>query len=216
MQLEDFLADLPLLHTWDEGKTWNTGGFHKESFEQLDDFFDNLPENPRIIETGAGNSTLFFLIKNPGRLVTIAPDAELHQRISSFCDQNRIDRSSYEPHIEASQWALPQLAADGDKFDFALIDGSHNWPLVFVDFYYINALLKADSFLMIDDVQLHSVKELSRLLMEQPGFELVCHFQKSAIFKKLWDADLPDFGGQPYILRKSAEYEASGNPFSLT
>jgi predicted O-methyltransferase YrrM len=57
---------------------------------------------------------------------------------------------------------LPKLAADSrnGEFDLALIDGC----LANGDggLFYINSLLKKRGFLMLDDVQLHSVAELHR------------------------------------------------------
>ena len=47
----------------------------------------------------------------------------------------------------------------------ALIDGGHGWPTVFVDFCYMNAMLFRNGILIIDDVQLHSIKELGKLLI---------------------------------------------------
>ena len=96
------------------------------------------------------------------------------------------------------------MVRDNRRFDFALIDGAHGWPLVFVDFCYINAMLGAGALLMLDDIQLHSVKELSNLLHEQPGFSLVADLGKSLIFEKTTDdAYLPEWNQQPYIVRMS-------------
>jgi len=60
---------------------------------------------------------------------------------------------------------LPQLAANSRRFDpfldFALIDGCHGWPTCLVDLEYANTMLKAGGYLLIDDTQLHSVKEMA-------------------------------------------------------
>jgi hypothetical protein len=57
---------------------------------------------------------------------------------------------------------------------------------------------------MIDDVHLHSVGELVNLLREQWGYKVVLDFGKFVVFRKMTDArELPDFGGQPYIMRRS-------------
>ena len=58
-----FVATLPLLHTFDGGKTWNTGGFERQHFEPLAAFFDReLVHRRHVIETGCGNSTIFFCL----------------------------------------------------------------------------------------------------------------------------------------------------------
>ena len=201
MKLNDYLDDMPALHTWDRGKTWNTGGFDRHQLEPIHQLIGNQP-GLSFIETGAGNSTIFFLLHEPSRVCSIAPDAALFDRIDAYCASHGISEDTLERHIEGSQWALPALAASAPLFDFGLIDGDHNWPMVFVDFFYVNYLVRAGGLIMVDDVQLHSVAELSRLLKEQPGYEVALELSKSVIFRKLTDArELPGFGHQPYIVR---------------
>ena len=212
ISLDRYLSDLPLLHTWDNGATWSTGGFNREIFEAIHPF---VTEGARILETGAGNSTIFFLLHKPSRLVSIAPETDLFNRIRSYCDQNSIDRSCAEVVVGRSEWILPRLA--NQQFDFVLLDGCHNWPVVFVDFCYGMAMLRKGGLLMLDDLQLHSVKELARMLNEQPEFSLILQHTKAALFRKNADVrELPEWINQPYIVRKSGEYNSSGDPFFIS
>src|SRR5262249_7985651 len=128
MNINAFFSTVPALHTWDNGLTWNTGGFFAEDLEKLYSFAKaNLTEGASIFETGAGNSTICFLLLAPRRLVSIAPDAELFDRIRSYCDQAEISTNGLEPCVDGSEWVLPKLAQElRDQlpcFDFALIDG---------------------------------------------------------------------------------------------
>src|SRR5215831_1399597 len=100
MILDQYLCDMPLLHTWDNGATWNTGGFYREIFEAINPF---VAEGAEILETGAGNSTIFFLLHAPRRLVSIAPDRALFQRIHTYCDRHGINRSQAEAYIDRSE-----------------------------------------------------------------------------------------------------------------
>jgi hypothetical protein len=69
---------------------------------------------------------------------------------------------------------------------------------------YANYALKPARLLMIDDIQLHSVGELARLLTEQPGFELALDLGKSLVFKKATaDRAMPEWNEQPYVVRRS-------------
>lgn len=170
---------------------------------------NNLPKNPKIIETGAGNSTLCFL-QVPASVVSIAPDPELFERIRAYCDRMEIPIGGLSPVVEGSEWALPRMAKDGmsnePSADFALIDGCHNWPMVMVDFCYLNYLVKKGGFIMLDDIQLHSVKELARLLSaDTENYKMVCDVHgKSLIFEKKTDRRLePEWGLQPYIRMRS-------------
>jgi predicted O-methyltransferase YrrM len=218
---EDYLRDMPLLHSWDGGITWNAGGFGRDDLEKLYHFLQGrLPAAPIILETGAGNSTIMMLFLSPAKLITIAPDAKLFERIRHFCQNNGISHGALEEHVDGSQWVLPRLAED-NRFadpilDFALIDGSHGWPTCFVDLEYTNSLLKQGGYLWIDDIQLHAVKEMARFLAEQPNFTLVLDMRKSLVFRKLSaERHLGDWVGQPYIVRRSTDYSQFPNPFAL-
>ncbi|BCP55314.1 hypothetical protein K32_39310 [Kaistia sp. 32K] len=197
---------LPNLHTWDDGATWNTGGFNREHLEKVIQIITQRFPTARIIETGAGNSTISFLFCGPSKLVSICPEPDLFGRIKEYCASKTLDDSAWEPIEGFSETVLPDLAKDtANLFDFALIDGHHGWPLVFVDFCYLNQMLRQGGLLMIDDIQLHSVRELANLLREQPGFTLAADLGKALIFEKTTsDRGLPEWNGQPYIVRNSA------------
>jgi predicted O-methyltransferase YrrM len=221
MLFEEYLRDIPLLHSWDGGVTWTTGGFEREHLETLYDFLrKRLPAGPVLLETGAGNSTITMLFLQPARLISIAPNAPLFERIREYCQKKKISDTALEAHIDGSQWVLPRLAAENrasDPFiDFALIDGCHGWPTAFVDLEYINSMLKRGGHLMIDDVQLHGEKEMARLLSEHPAYSIVLDLGKSLVFQKLTDdRHLDEWTAQPYIVRRTNQYARWPNPFVL-
>lgn len=95
------------------------------------------------------------------KLISIAPEAALRDRITDFCEINGINRAPLEFFVDRSETRLPLFLAERTKLDLALIDGCHGWPSVFVDFCYLNAMLKKDGLMIVDDVQLHSVGELA-------------------------------------------------------
>lgn len=222
MSFEEYLKNIPLLHSFDQGATWNTGGFNRPDFEKLHDFLrDRLPRKPVFLETGAGNSTIALLFLQPARLISIAPDAQLFERINGFCERNRISVTALESYIDGSQWVLPRLAIDNRAsdpiLDFALIDGCHGWPTAFVDLEYINSMLREGGFLMIDDVHLHAEKEMARLLAEHNAYSLVLDLGKSLVFRKMTTArHLGEWVDQPYIVRRTDEYFSLWNPFALS
>jgi len=221
MNFDEYLDDLPLFHSWDGGRTWCPGGFAREHLEPLHRFLSQcLPANPVILETGAGNSTVTMLFLKPSRLISIAPDEPLFDRIEDFCVAKGIDASRWERHADGSQWVLPKMAlenrASPPYLDFALIDGSHGWPTAFVDLEYTNLLLKKDGYLLIDDVQLHSCKEMARLLDSLPCYELALDLGKALVFRKTADVDyLGEWNEQPYICQRTQKYGAQINPYAL-
>jgi hypothetical protein len=208
MQIEEYLRDIPLLHSWDGGATWNSGGFNRDHLQCVIDLIQRTFSNARIIETGAGNSTISFMLCSPKELVSICPDQDLFRRIDDFCKKQSIPTAGLVSVLGYSEWELPKIVEKaeslGQSYDFALIDGCHGWPAVFVDFCYINALTRKNSLIMIDDIQLHSVRELTNLLLEQPGYSLEKDLGKALIFRKNSDATkLPGYCAQPYIARNS-------------
>jgi len=204
MNFASFANSPPNLHSWDQGKTWNTGGFSPYHLESIYKFCrQRLPAGPRVIETGAGNSTICFLHLEPTQVISIAPDKALFDRITAYCKSNGISLQPLAMHIDGSEWVLPKLATDSrnGQLDFALIDGCHNWPMVMVDFFYVNSLLRKGGYLMLDDIQLHSVAELYRLISyETDTFRPAANWGKLRIFEKLTsESKFGEWNTQTYI-----------------
>jgi hypothetical protein len=226
MEFESYLANMPPLHSWDQGKTWNSGGFDADHLRRLGNFLaSKLSPGPAILETGAGNSTISFSFLQPSRQVAICPDEALFGRIREYCAEHGISTAHMDLRIGCSEWILPEMAAamrqestyqDAQPFQFALIDGKHNWPTTFVDFFYINFMLRAGSYLMIDDIHLYSVKEMARFLNEEPGFEIALDLGKALVFqKKTDDAEIAEWNESPYILRRTKDHRYRRNLFAL-
>jgi len=219
--IKEFAEDIPKLHNW--GGEWNAGGFWSGALQKLFTLTkEQASDGARVIETGAGASTIAFLLAGARQVTTVAHEPDLFDRIMSFCDDKGVPTGVLQCEIGRSEIRLPQLAAKmeaaGDTVDLALIDGGHGWPTVFVDFCYMNAMLRRDGLMIVDDVQLHSVKELARLLSDHPHFELVGQLasEKTLIFRKLVDHRfLNDFGSQPYIMARTRSDAEAGRKTSL-
>lgn len=208
MDRTEYLNAMPKLHSWDGGKSWNTGGFTRTHMDAFMTHIERVSDRPRIIETGAGNSTIAFTFCNPDKVVTINPDAGVYTRIKDFCAANDISLSRNEMILGRSQWILPRLASEAKTatFDAALLDGDHGWPLAFVDLFYINFLVKSGGLIIVDDIALYSVREMARFLLHQPGFELVEDLGKALVFKKTTARrELERWVEQPYIKDKSPD-----------
>ena len=206
-QLKSLIANPPSLHYWDS--KMNHGGFASNELTELyENLLCKLPPDLHIIETGAGNTSLLFMCLAPLKLFSIIKEQSegLQQRILDYIRDNNFPRRNFELINEHSETALPKIADSGFRADLALIDGGHGWPTVFVDFCYINMMLKKDAYLIIDDNQLYSVRQLSQLLKYQPGWEVTYSSSngKLIIFQKKTDEKfLPDFYEQPYIINSS-------------
>jgi precorrin-6B methylase 2 len=219
--IEQFLAAPPLLHSWDGGNTWNTGGFSRRELEVLIDLVANeVGPGARVLETGAGCSTVAFLLAGAAQVTAIAPDQALFDRICAYCNDKLISILPLISKISLSEDCLPAIVAQMEEVallnDLVLIDGGHGWPTVFVDFCYCFRSLRKGGFLIIDDIQLYSVKELARFLCMDPNVKMVKSLPKTLVFQKLTDRNqLPDFGGQPYIKKKTEDDQSAGAAFKL-
>lgn len=224
LSLEDFAKAPPLLHSWDGGVTWNTGGFHTDQLIALGSLVRARTERfTTFIETGAGCSTIAALLSGADKVISIAPDKELFARIESFCTERGISQRAFDKYCNFSEVALPSIAENlrsQDKWiEIALIDGGHGWPTVFVDFCYLNSVVREGGIIVLDDIQLYSVKELARFLSADANYQFLCRLggsEKTLVFEKKTAARfLPDFGGQKYIMSRTQKDEASGSAFLL-
>ena len=214
MLFEEYLSKMPALHQWASG--WNQGGFDRGSLEKIRSLVNSLPR-ARVIETGSGNSTLTFLFTNAERVVSICPEKPLHNRIKEFAKTNGIGIDRLESVEGWSETILPPMAASpGNTFNFALIDGGHGWPTVFIDFFYLNQMLEKGGILLIDDVNIYSIRELAKLLALQAShLKLMGSVQpngKCLIFEKITDKQrLPDWSELPYVMARNEAIKGRGS-----
>ena len=213
---EVFLENLGKFHSWDDGNSWNSGGFNHTHLSYFISLTESITDC-EVIETGSGNSTIAFLLANPKKVDSISPDFELWSRIEDYCKSRHIPTEKLYPIKAKSEWSLPSLALEKNKYDIGLIDGCHGWPTSFVDLYYIYFMLRKNGYLIIDDIQLHSIKEMANLVVsDKEKFELVVNLGKTLVFKKLTDdVELGEWSQQEYIVEKTNEAKKLGNRFAL-
>lgn len=113
------------------------------------------------------------------------------------------DRLVY--HQDFSHNVLPRLHAEGRKYDFIFIDGSHHFDDMFVDFYYANLLLSQNGYILFHDSWMRSTQLVASYIRHNRsnytqipavGLNLIM-FQKSSVRRHpAWD-DFNEF----YTLR---------------
>ena len=87
-----------------------------------------------------------------------------------------ITKPSYE--------VLPELSRqNAASLDFALIDGNHAWPHVFLDYFYISLMLAPGAFLAIDDTNLDAPLGLLRYLQTRSYWSQVSSGDKWVILQ---------------------------------
>jgi predicted O-methyltransferase YrrM len=77
-----------------------------------------------------------------------------------------------EFHEESSELFLPKLVADRRVIDLAFIDGLHRFDQAFVEFYYVNRLLRPGGIVLFDDAARRSVNRVIRHALTYPAYEV--------------------------------------------
>jgi predicted O-methyltransferase YrrM len=156
----------------------------------------------RTLETGAGVSTVLFALKQTYH-TCVVPSSEEIARIQAFCSQHGISTSRLEFVEAASEEALPRL--DPEPLDLVVIDGSHSFPSVFIDWYYTANRLKAGGWLFVDDTHLWTGRILRDFLRAEDAWTLVDEVPfRTAIFRKQRDVQsVRNWVYQPYVVSNS-------------
>jgi predicted O-methyltransferase YrrM len=70
-----------------------------------------------------------------------------------------------EFHEQPSYRCLPELERGGTQLDFAFVDGWHTFDYVFVDFFYIDKMLREGGVVAFDDADWPSIRTVIRYIV---------------------------------------------------
>ncbi|CAN5854237.1 hypothetical protein BH24GEM1_BH24GEM1_00090 [soil metagenome] len=74
---------------------------------------------------------------------------------------------------ERSCDVLPRLYAQGERFDFAFIDGRHLFDSLLVDFFYVDLLLEVGGYVALDDLWMPAVRKVKSFILRNRSYEPV-------------------------------------------
>lgn len=180
------------------------GGPHSYGLSEcvLQFLAENTSNGTITLETGAGLSTILFAL-NGCRHTCIVPDQAQIQRITEFCSRRGIGLSTVTFHSDLSQNVLPRLVGE-ERVDLGLIDGSHSFPVTFIDFFYIALRLKPGGLLIVDNTNIWTGEILRKFLMAESGWTCVEDFPITSVFRKNAEVDLDrSWPDQPYVKRRT-------------
>ena len=182
-------------HGWDDDvrEQW------KLDQPSLELILHHVAPGERTLETGCGYSTIIFAAAG-ARHTAISPFAVEHDRIRGFCTAHGVALDQVRFIEEYSQEALPRLTQD--PLDFVLIDGSHAFPIPFIDWYYACLRLRIGGHLMVDDTHIRTGEILRDFLrVEDERWRLIRDLPSLALFERIGEPLLPpwDWPGQPYL-----------------
>ena len=109
-------------------------------------------------------------------------------RIQAYCRERGVSTERVRFHVEPSELVLPTLPPD--PLDFVLIDGSHSFPQVFIDWFYTQRRLEVGGTMMIDDVHVWTGRVLRDFLLAEPEWTLSTTWSaRTAVFTKVAPTD---------------------------
>jgi hypothetical protein len=194
IDIRELAATAPKLH----GET--THGLVAAALEWI----DQRPRPQRTLETGCGLSTLVFIGRGDEH-VCITPNADEPARVRAYCEEHDLDAGGVTFLIEPSEVVLPSLQVE--PLDLVLIDGSHAFPNVFIDYFYASRLLAVGASLVIDDIHLWTGSVLKDFLLAEPEWALVKEWDgRTVAFRKLQDPRVCDWFDQPFVMQRSTPW----------
>jgi predicted O-methyltransferase YrrM len=166
----------------------------------------------RTLETGTGLSTALFALLGAEH-TAITPDEAEVRRLVAYCARYSIPTNAVRFEIGCSQDVLPALAPR--ELDLVLIDGSHAFPVPFIDWYYCSGHLREGGLMLIDDVQLWTGQVLKDYLATDLGWRHECSPDRAAVFRKVrpFDRDV-SWVHQPFMTARSFAWrDGAWRPF---
>lgn len=154
------------------------------------------------LETGAGISTLIFALKG-AKHISVVPDQGLADRIYEYCLRQGIPTNGLSFEVTRSEDILPRLALP--ELAFVLIDGSHAFPIPFIDWFYAGRKVRDGGVLLVDDIQLLSGSILRDFLLGEPNWTMLYDLSpRSVAFLREGEPYPGDWTAQLYLLLHGA------------
>jgi predicted O-methyltransferase YrrM len=191
-------SDPPRIHTDDAGRVHGDWALAPEALLVIEHV---THPGDRTLETGAGITTALLALLGAEH-TAITPDAAEVRRLQEYCSRHGISTDRVRFHIGYSQDILPALTPG--KLDLVIIDGSHAFPIPFLDWYFSAAHLREGGLVLIDDTQLWTGEVLRDFLSAEAGWQHECTPDRAAVFRKVAPFDRAvSWVHQPYVTQRS-------------
>lgn len=125
---------------------------------------------------GASTLTLLAALKESGgRLISVDPyyNWPTGRKAALHAVYRAGHAGRHEHRCQPSWEALPQLAAEGVRCEFAYIDGSHEFPDVFIDFFYVDKVMQGGGVVGFNDVGWSGVYEVVKHVAARSDYQEV-------------------------------------------
>jgi hypothetical protein len=197
--VDDLLADPPLVHGPEGSNELLTHGLLENALRWLG---STVQPGDRTLETGSGLSTCVFAMRG-ARHTCIVPQQQEVDRLLEWCRAQGVATDDLDFRVDVSERVLPTL--DTGPLDLVLIDGSHSFPQVFIDWFFVAERLKVGGYLIVDDVHVWTGRVLRGFLAAEPEWELEQEWSGRTVrFRKTAEVD-PNrlWTDQPYVWKRT-------------
>ena len=197
--LDDLLADPPLVHGPEGSNELLTHGLVETALRWIE---GNVRAGDRTLETGSGLSTCLFAMKGT-KHTCITPQQQEVDRLLEWCRAHDVPTDGLDFRVDVSERVLPAL--DTGALDLVLIDGSHSFPQVFIDWFYVAEHLEVGGHLVVDDVHVWTGRILRGFLLAEPEWDMVKEFSgRTVCFRKTAEVD-PNrlWTDQPFVWKRT-------------
>jgi len=171
---------------------WHLGG--SVSRRVLNAIVDHARETGPIensVETGSGKTTLLFSHLSKNHVVFALENGS---KSISCVKKSELFNANNVTYIEGpTQKTLPRYVFN-QKFDIALLDGPHGYPFPDLEYYYFYPNLIEGGLLLLDDIQIPSIRRMFEIIKADDMFELLEVLDNMAFFRRT-DSPLID----PYL-----------------
>jgi Methyltransferase domain len=131
-------------------------------------------------ETGSGKSTLLFSHLSAKHEVFALDAGDSISRVKS----SHLFNSSAVKFIEGpSQLTLPRHVFE-EKLQVVLVDGPHGYPFPDLEYYYFYPHIAVGGLLLIDDINIPSIKSMFEIIRAGDMFELVQVVEYTAFLRR--------------------------------
>ncbi len=166
----------------------------------------------RTLEVGMayGLSTLFLCealrSNGGGQHIAIDPAQTTGWHSIGLLNVQRAGLSSYLRFMEEfSHGALAKLVDEGQRLDFAFIDGSHLFDRTLIDFYFIDLMLRTGGYVVFDDLWMPAVRDVVSYVVTNRAYSRVPVVTADSPARRVAS-----------VLRRIVQRPFSGHPAQLT
>lgn len=103
-----------------------------------------------------------------------------------------------------SHEVLPRLLEEKKQLDFAFIDGAHLFDYAFVDFFYIDKLLRVNGLILFDDLWMPSIRRVVSFVASNLDYQLIPQPSAAPLLKRV-----------AHVLRRYAQDPLAPDPAGL-